>query len=439
VTAIQDIAAREILDSRGNPTIEVDVTLESGATGRAGIPSGASTGAHEALELRDGDAARFGGKGVLKAVANVSGPIRDALIGVDTSDQRSVDEILIALDGTPNKSGLGANAILGVSLAAAKAAAADAGEPLYRWISGEGAPVLPVPMFNIVNGGVHAQNRLDPQEFMLVPGGASSFAEALRIGSEVYQRLRGVLHDRGLSTGVGDEGGFAPDLTTAAEAIELILEAVDRAGHSDVVALALDPAATSFFDSGRYVLAGESRSLESEEMIEYWADLVERYPVVLIEDGLAEDDWQAWRVLTRRLGKEVELVGDDLFVTNAELIRRGIDEGIANGVLIKLNQIGSLTETLDAIALAGSAGYAAMISHRSGETEDTTIADLAVATGAGQIKSGAPCRGERIAKYLRLLRIEEEMGSTARFAGWETFKGARARSLRLPATASADA
>jgi enolase len=429
VTAIRDIRGREILDSRGNPTLEVDVELDDGASGRAAVPSGASTGSREALELRDGDPARFGGKGVRRAVANVTGEIREALTGVAADGQRAVDQALVALDGTPNKSRLGANAILGVSLAAAKAGAGSARLPLYRWLGGEDARVLPVPMFNVVNGGAHAQNRLDPQEFMLVPGGAASFAEALRIGSEVYQALRGVLHERGLATGVGDEGGFAPDLASASEAIEAVLEATERAGHRERVAIALDPAATSVFEDGRYELAGEGRTFASEGLIDYWAELVERYPIVLLEDGLAEDDWEGWSSLTARLGSRIELVGDDLFVTNRELIQRGIDESVANSVLIKPNQIGTLTETLDAIALAHNAGYATMISHRSGETEDTTIADLAVATGSGHIKSGAPCRGERIAKYLRLLRIEEELGAEGEFAGWQAFKGERARGL----------
>jgi enolase len=417
------------LDSRGNPTLEVDVKLRGGAFGRAGVPSGASTGALEALELRDGDPARFGGKGTLKAVANVTGEIHEALLGFDAGDQRALDQALIELDGTPNKSRLGANAILGVSVAAARAAAAAAGLPLYRWIGDADASLLPVPMFNVINGGAHAQNRLDLQEFMLVPAGAASFGEALRIGAEVYQALRGVLHERGLATAVGDEGGFAPDLNSTREAIEAIIDASSRAGHIEKVALALDPAATSFSTDGRYELAGEGRTLESPGLIDLWTELVDRYPIVLIEDGLAEGDWQGWRSLTERLGSRVELVGDDLFVTNAELIQQGIDEGVANGVLIKLNQIGTLTETLDAISLAQSTGYATMISHRSGETEDTTIADLAVATNAGQIKSGAPCRGERIAKYLRLLRIEEELGGAARYPGWETFHGDRAVAL----------
>ncbi len=421
MTAIADVRAREILDSRGNPTIEVDVELRGGGLGRAGVPSGASTGAREALELRDGDPSRFSGRGVLRAVAYVIGEIRDALVGFDAVDQRAVDTALIELDGTANKSRLGANAVLGVSLAVAKAAAASAREPLYRWIGGTDARVLPVPMFNVVNGGMHAQNRLDPQEFMLVPAGAESFADALRIGSEVYQALRGVFHERGFATAVGDEGGFAPDIGSASEAIEAVLEAADRAGHRERVAIALDPAASSFFDSGRYVLRGEGSVLTGDAMIDYWSELVDCYPILLVEDGLAEGEWEGWRALTDRLGSKVELVGDDLFVTNRELIQRGIDEKVANGVLIKPNQIGTLSETLDAIALAREAGYATMISHRSGETEDTTIADLAVATNAGQIKSGAPCRGERIAKYLRLLRIEEELGSGAEFPGWRTF------------------
>jgi enolase len=398
--------------------VEVDVALESGAGGRAAVPSGASTGAHEALELRDGGAA-WGGKGVTEAVANVNGELAQAVRGLDAADQRALDERLIELDGTPNKERLGANAILGVSLAAAKAAAAEAGLSLFRHLGGEQARTMPVPMLNVINGGVHAQNSIDLQEFMLVPAGADSFAEALRVGAEVFHALHDLLHERGLATGVGDEGGFAPDLGSSEEAIEAILEAAERAGHRERVAIALDPAASELFREGRYVFEG--REEDGEGMVRFWQGLVERYPIVSLEDGLAEDDWGTWRALTERLGDRLELVGDDLFVTNAERLRRGIDEGVGNAILIKVNQIGTLTETLDAIELARSSGYAAVISHRSGETEDTTIADLAVATSAGQIKTGAPSRGERTAKYNQLLRIEEELGARAAYPGWEAF------------------
>ncbi|HEY2938432.1 MAG TPA: phosphopyruvate hydratase [Gaiellaceae bacterium] len=415
---IADVRGRWILDSRGNPTVEVDVALESGAGGRAAVPSGASTGAHEALELRDGGAA-WGGKGVTEAVANVNGELAQAVRGLDAADQRALDERLIELDGTPNKERLGANAILGVSLAAAKAAAAEAGLSLFRHLGGEQARTMPVPMLNVINGGVHAQNSIDLQEFMLVPAGADSFAEALRVGAEVFHALHDLLHERGLATGVGDEGGFAPDLGSSEEAIEAILEAAERAGHRERVAIALDPAASELFREGRYVFEG--REEDGEGMVRFWQGLVERYPIVSLEDGLAEDDWGTWRALTERLGDRLELVGDDLFVTNAERLRRGIDEGVGNAILIKVNQIGTLTETLDAIELARSSGYAAVISHRSGETEDTTIADLAVATSAGQIKTGAPSRGERTAKYNQLLRIEEELGARAAYPGWEAF------------------
>jgi len=419
---IREIHARQILDSRGNPTVEVDVELQSGTRSRAAVASGASTGLREAVELRDGDEGVYGGKGVLQAVENVRREIRPLLVGFDASDQRGLDAALIALDGTPNKSRLGANAVLGVSLAAAKAAAAEARVPLYRWIGGANAHVLPVPMMNVVNGGAHAQNRLDFQEFMLVPGGAESFADALRIGSEVYHELKRVLHGRGLSTGVGDEGGFAPDLATTEEAIEAILEAATRAGHADTVALALDPAPSALFDGSSYVLPGAGLSFSTEELIDLYAELIDRYPLVLIEDGLAEDQWDGWRELTTRLGSRIDLVGDDLFVTNVELIGRGIEEGVANAVLIKLNQIGTLTETLDAISLAQSNGYRVMISHRSGETEDVTLADLAVAVNAGLMKTGAPARGERVAKYNQFLRIEEELGATASYPGWSAFR-----------------
>jgi enolase len=423
---IHEVRAREILDSRGNPTVEVEIELGSGALGRAAVPSGASTGIFEAVELRDGDKSRFLGKGVSVAVAGVTGEIRDALLGLDVGDQRGLDERLIELDGTSNKSRLGANAILGCSIAAAKAAAAEARMPLYRWIGGEGARVLPVPMLNVINGGAHAENRIDLQEFMLVPAGAASFADALRLASETYHALKRLLHERGMSTGVGDEGGFAPDLPSSAAAIELILEAIELAGHTGRIVLALDPAPSGLFVDGVYRLAGEGRELDSNQMIEMYEELVGSYPIVSLEDGLAEDEWDAWASLTARLGSRVQLVGDDIFVTNVERIQRGIDLHVANAVLIKLNQIGTLTETLEAIELAHAAGYAAVISHRSGETEDTTIADLAVATGVAQIKTGAPARGERVAKYNQLLRIEQELGKNAIFAGWTPF-GSRER------------
>ena len=416
---IRSVRALQILDSRGNPTIEVEIGLESGALGRAAVPSGASTGQFEAIELRDGDRNVFGGKGVLRAVEHVRGEISFALAGRDPGDQRAIDELLIHLDGTDNKGRLGANAILGCSLAVAKAAAADAGVPLYRWISGEDAHVLPVPMLNVVNGGAHAQNTLDLQEFMVVPAGAVSFAEALEIGAETFHALRDLLHARGLATAVGDEGGFAPDLGSSEEAIEVVLEAAERAGHRDRVALALDPAATELWKDGRYRFEG--READPDEMVDYWASLTDTYPIVSIEDGLAEDEWGAWRKLTDRIGSRVQLVGDDLFVTNVTRLRRGIEEGVANAILVKVNQIGTLTETLDAIELARSHGYAVVISHRSGETEDTTIADLAVATGAGQIKAGAPSRTDRVAKYNQLLRIEAELGDRAEYPGWSAF------------------
>jgi enolase len=418
---ISSVSALEILDSRGNPTIEVEVALESGARGRAGIPSGASTGTFEAVELRDGDPARFGGKGVTKAVQNVEGEIAAAVKGFDATEQRQLDERLIELDGTPNKGRLGANAILGVSLAAAKAAAADAGQPLYRWLGGEEATTLPVPCLNVVNGGVHAQNSIDLQEFMIAPAGAKSFAEAYRFAAEVYQTLKAVLHERGLATAVGDEGGFAPDLPTNEAAIEAILEAIERAGHKDTVAIALDPAASELFEDGKYVLTGEGKTLTSPEMVDFYASLVERYPIVLIEDGPAEDDLEGWKLITKRLGDRIELVGDDNFVTNAERLKAGIEQGVANAILIKLNQIGTLTETLDVIELARKNGYSCLVSHRSGETEDTTIADLTVATGAGKLKTGAPCRVDRVAKYNQLLRIERELGDRAIYAGWSAF------------------
>jgi enolase len=418
MSAIADVHARQIFDSRGNPTVEVDVWLSSGALGRAAVPSGASTGVHEAVELRDGGDA-YVGKGVTRAVANVQGEIAAAVRGRDAADQAGLDQVLIELDGTPNKGRLGANAILGVSLAAAKASAVDAGVSLFRYLGGEEACVLPVPMMNVINGGAHADNSIDLQEFMVVPAGAPSFADAMRIGTEVYHSLKKVLHERGLSTAVGDEGGFAPDLGSSEEAIEAILEAAERAGHRERVAIALDPASTEFFADGVYRF--ENREADGAAMADFYAGLADRYPLVSVEDGLAEDDWAAWRLLTERLGERVQLVGDDLFVTNVERLRRGIDEGVANAILVKVNQIGTLTETLDTIGLARSSRYAAVISHRSGETEDTTIADLAVATGAGQIKTGAPCRTDRVAKFNQLLRIEEELGARAEYPGWSAF------------------
>ena len=413
--------ARQILDSRGNPTVEVEVALESGATGRAAVPSGASTGQFEAVELRDGDKSSYGGKSVLQAVRNVDGEIAATVGGLDADDQQAVDAALIELDGTKNKSRLGANAILGCSLAVAKAGAANAGVSLFRWIGGDGANVLPVPMLNVVNGGAHAQNSLDLQEFMLVPAGAGSFAEGLRIGVEVFHALKSVLHERGLSTGVGDEGGFAPELDSTDAAVEAVLEAAERAGHRDRVAIALDPASTELYRDGTYVFERQGGRLRSDELIEMYSELAGRYPLVSIEDGLAEDDWAGWRAMTERLGGRMQLVGDDVFVTNVERLQRGLDEGVANAILIKVNQIGTLTETLEAIELARSGGYACVMSHRSGETEDTTIADLAVATGVGQIKTGAPSRTDRVAKYNQLLRIEEELGAAAVYPGWTAF------------------
>jgi enolase len=426
VTArIVSVHGRQILDSRGNPTVEVDIRLESRAFGRAAVPSGASTGEHEAVELRDGDSGAFLGKGVLRAVEHVNGEIAEALAGVDASDQRALDRVLVELDGTPNKSRLGANAILGCSLASAKAAATDAGLPLYRWIGREDARTLPVPLMNVINGGAHAQNRLDLQEFMVVPAGAPSFSDALRIGVEVFHSLRAVLHERGLATGVGDEGGFAPDLESTAQAIDAILEAAERAGHRELVGIALDPAASEVHRDGSYELAGEGRTLDGDAMIAFYSSLADRYPLVSIEDGLDENAWHDWKTLTERLGARVQLVGDDLFATNVEFLRRGIKEGVANAILVKVNQIGTLTETLDVIELAREAGYATVISHRSGETEDTTIADLAVAVNAGQIKTGAPSRTDRVAKYNQLLRIEEELGDAAVYPGWAAFQRGR--------------
>ncbi len=420
MSAIIHVHGRQILDSRGNPTVEVEVGLESGVLGTAAVPSGASTGEHEAVELRDGGTAWLG-KGVLRAVAHVNGEIADALLGLDASEQRELDSTLVELDGTPTRSRLGANAILGASLAAAKAAAEEAGVPLYRWLGGTNAHVLPVPLLNVINGGAHAQNSLDFQEFMLVPAGAESFDEALRIGAETYQHLKALLAERGLSTSVGDEGGFAPDLPTAAAACEAILAAAERAGHRDQVAIALDPATSELYEGGVYELRRQGGTLDAAGMIDLWADLADRFPIVSIEDGLAENDWHGWQTLTDRLGARVQLVGDDLFVTNVEFLRRGIEQRVGNAILIKVNQIGTLTETLDAIALARTSGYAAIISHRSGETEDATIADLAVATNAGQIKTGAPARSDRVAKYNRLLRIGEQLGDSAVYPGWGAF------------------
>jgi enolase len=418
MSRIADVRARQILDSRGNPTVEVDVRLDSGAFGRAAVPSGASTGVHEAVELRDGEGA-YGGKAVTKAVANVAGEIADAVRGRDAADQAGLDRLLIELDGTPNKGRLGANAILGVSLATAKAAAADAGASLFRDLGGDEARVLPVPMLNVINGGAHAQNSLDLQEFMLVPAGAGSFSAALEIGATVFHALKALLHERGHATAVGDEGGFAPDLESSEQAIEVVLEAAERAGRREKVAVALDPAATEIWRDGAYRFEG--RELAPDAMNEFWAGLVERHPIVSIEDPLAEDEWDSWAALTSRLGERVQLVGDDLFVTSPQRLQRGIDEGVANAILVKVNQIGTLTETLEAIRLAQANGYRAVISHRSGETEDTTIADLAVATGAGQIKTGAPSRTDRVAKYNQLLRIEEELGDRAIYPGWDAF------------------
>jgi len=421
VTAITDIRGRQILDSRGNPTVEVDIVLDSGAWGRAAVPSGASTGQFEAVELRDGDAAVYLGKGVSRAVENVNGEIAEALRGFDAADQRRLDERLIELDGTANKGRLGANAVLGCSLAAAKAAAAEAGQPLWRRLGGEEARVLPVPLMNVVNGGAHAQNSLDLQEFMVVPLGAATFSEALRMGAEVFHHLKAILHERGLATAVGDEGGFAPDLGGVEAAVEAILEAAGRAGHAERVAIALDAAATELFQDGAYVLAREGRTLDTEQLSAEYERLCERFPIVSIEDPLAEDEWDAWAELTRRVGSKTQLVGDDLFVTNTERLQRGIEQGVANAILVKVNQIGTLTETLDTIELAKQSGYGVVISHRSGETEDTTIADLAVAVNAGQIKTGAPSRTDRVAKYNRLLRIEEELDGRAVFPGAAVF------------------
>ncbi|MEA2331283.1 MAG: enolase [Thermoleophilaceae bacterium] len=422
MSQIENVHARQIVDSRGNPTVEVDVLLKSGAAGRAAVPSGASTGEFEAVELRDGGDA-WSGKGVSQAVANVNGELADAVRGLDATDQGALDRAMIDRDGTLNKGRLGANAILGVSLAAAKAAAVEAGLPLWRYLGGEAAHVLPVPMMNVLNGGAHADNKIDFQEFMVVPVGAPSFSEALRTGAEVFHALKRTLHERGLGTAVGDEGGFAPDLDSNEAALEALLEGIEAAGYrpGDDVAIALDPATSEVFEGGAYVLEHEGRTLSSEEMAAYWADISGRYPVLSIEDGMDEEDWDGWRALTERIGDRVQLVGDDLFVTNTERLRRGIELGVANSILVKVNQIGTLTETLDAVRMAQEAGYSAVMSHRSGETEDTTIADLAVATGCGQIKTGAPSRSDRVAKYNQLLRIEEALGADAEYPGRSAF------------------
>jgi enolase len=421
MSLITDVTAREVLDSRGNPTVEVEIMLDDGAWGRAIVPSGASTGAFEAVELRDGDSARYLGKGVLNAVSNVNEVIAPEILGMDATNQRAIDEFLIELDGTPNKGRLGANAILGVSLAAAKAAADSCELTLYSYIGGCNASMLPVPMMNILNGGVHADNNVDLQEFMVMPVGASSFADALRMCAETYHTLKKVLKERGLAAAVGDEGGFAPNLGSNEEALQVIVEAIERAGYTpgEQIALALDPAASEFYDAERklYVLSGEGRELSAADMVEMYADLVSRYPIVSLEDGMAEEDWDGWQLLTERLGEQIQLVGDDIFVTNTERLGRGIELGVANSILIKLNQIGTLTETLECIQMAHRAGYTAVISHRSGETEDTTIADVAVAVNAGQIKTGAPARSDRVAKYNQLLRIEEELGGSAVYPG----------------------
>jgi enolase len=421
MSAISEVHGRQILDSRGNPTVEVDVRLVSGAFGRAAVPSGASTGEHEAVELRDGDPSAFLGKGVTKAVANVNGELAAVLSGVDADDQAALDKLLVELDGTPTKSRLGANAILGCSLAAAKAAAADAGVPLYRWLGGEQGRTLPVPLMNVINGGAHADNRLDLQEFMVVPAGAETFSEALRIGAEVFHHLKAVLQERGLATGVGDEGGFAPDLESSELAIDAILEAAERAGHRERIGIALDPAASEIHRDGSYVFAAEGRTLDAAGMVDLYGTLADRYPLLSVEDGLDENAWADWRTLTERLGRDVQLVGDDLFVTSVEFLERGIAEGVANAILVKVNQIGTLTEALDTIEVARRAGYGTVISHRSGDTEDVTIADLAVAVNAGQIKTGAPSRSDRVAKYNQLLRIEEELGARAVYPGWAAF------------------
>jgi len=428
-TIIEEIYAREILDSRGNPTIEVDVYLEDGTLGRAAVPSGASTGAYEAVELRDGDMERFNGKGVLKAVDNVNSIIAPEIEGYDATDQLGIDEAMIAIDGTPNKGKLGANAILAVSMAAAKAAAESLGLPLYQYLGGANAKVLPVPMMNIMNGGKHADNNVDIQEFMIMPVGAYNFAGALRMGAEIYHSLKKVLKKKGLGTSVGDEGGFAPMLGSNEEALESIMEAITAAGYKpgDEIMIALDPAATEFYKDGKYVFEADGTSRTAVEMIDYYSMLVDKYPIISIEDGLAEDDWEGWRLMTEKLGSKIQIVGDDLFVTNTARLSQGIETGTANSVLIKLNQIGTITETLDTIEMARQAGYTTVVSHRSGETEDTTIADLVVAVNAGQIKTGAPCRSDRVAKYNQLLRIEEELGDLAQYRGMKGFYNLRVR------------
>ncbi len=422
-TIIEEIIAREILDSRGNPTVEVDLYLEDGTMGRAAVPSGASTGAYEAVELRDGDKSRYNGKGVLSAVENVNSIIAPEIEGYDATDQIGIDLAMIELDGTPNKGRFGANAILAVSMAAAKAAARALRLPLYQYLGGANAKVLPVPMMNILNGGSHADNNVDIQEFMIMPIGAQNFAEALRMGAEVYHQLKGVLKKRSLNTAVGDEGGFAPMLGSNEEALEVIMEAITAAGHKpgDEIMIALDPAATEFYKNGQYVFEAEGAKRNAEEMVQYYTMLVEKYPIISIEDGLAEDDWEGWLKLTEALGKRIQIVGDDLFVTNTDRLVRGIESGVANSILIKLNQIGTITETLDAIEMARGAGYTAVVSHRSGETEDATIADLVVAVNAGQIKTGAPCRTDRLAKYNQLLRIEESLGDLSLYRGKNVF------------------
>ena len=429
MSIILDVYGREVLDSRGNPTVEVEVLLDDGSMGRAMVPSGASTGAFEAVELRDGDKERYLGKGVLTAVEHVNNEIADELVGLDAVDQREIDELMIEADGTPNKGEFGANAILGASLAVARAAAQSAELPLYKYIGGPNAHVLPTPMMNILNGGVHADNTVDFQEFMIMPVGAPDFAEALRWCAEIYHTLKKVLHDAGLGGGVGDEGGFAPNFTKNEEPLMYIMQACEKAGYTpgEEIMFAMDPATTELYDPERklYVLAGEGRELTSEQMVDYWEELVNKYPIISIEDGMAEEDWDGWKMLTDRIGDRVQLVGDDLFVTNSERLKMGIERGCANAILIKVNQIGSLTETLEAMEMAKQAGYACIVSHRSGETEDTTIADLSVATNAGQIKTGAPCRSDRIAKYNQLLRIEEDLGAQAVYAGMDAFYNLR--------------
>ncbi len=424
MSKIEKVHGRQILDSRGNPTVEVELVLRSGSTGRAAVPSGASTGEFEATELRDGGSAWLG-RGVTRAVGNVNGEIAETVAGLDALDQQGLDAALVALDGTPNKSRLGANAILGVSLAAAHAAAAEEGLPLYRYLGGESAHILPVPMMNVLNGGAHADNKVDFQEFMVVPVGAPTFGECLRMGAEVFHALKGTLHDRGLSTTVGDEGGFAPDLGSNEEALQLLVEGIETAGYraGEDVAIALDPATSEIFSDGQYDLEHEGRRLTAEQLADYWAEMAGKYPILSIEDGMDENDWDGWKALTDKLGDRVQLVGDDLFVTNPERLRDGIARGVANSILIKVNQIGTLSETFEAIGIARDAGYTAVMSHRSGETEDVTIADLAVATGCGQIKTGAPSRSDRVAKYNQLLRIEEALGSDATFPGRSVFLG----------------